>query len=80
MRHFTLLTLAVLSIQFGVLAQEKETTKKKIDLSNRPNDHLVIQLGHTTWSGVPDTIAMGNFSKSFNLYFMFDYPLKAIQI
>ncbi len=76
MRHFTLLTLAVLSIQFGALSQEKGTTKKKIDLSNRPNDHLVIQLGHTTWSGVPDTIAMGNFSKSFNLYFMFDYPFK----
>ena len=77
MRHFILLPLAVLSIQFGALAQEKETTKKKIDLSNRPNDHLVIQLGHTSWNGVPDTISMAGFSKSFNLYVMFDYPFKS---
>jgi len=45
------------------MAQENgaNTGKKKIDLSNRPNDHLVIQFGHTTWTGVPDTIALGKF-------------------
>ena len=76
MKRFLLLTLAALSIQIGLQAQENGSSKKKVDLSNRPGDHLVIQFGHTTWTGVPDTIAMGKFSKSFNLYFMFDYPFK----
>jgi hypothetical protein len=73
---FLLLSLTVLN---GLVAQENgtNTSKKKIDLSNRPNDHLVIQFGYSTWSGVPDTIAMGKFSKSFNIYFMFDFPFKS---
>jgi hypothetical protein len=76
MRNLLLLFVAVFTLHTGLQAQETSNTKKKIDLSNRPNDHLVIQFGHTTWSGVPDTITMGGFSKSFNLYFMFDYPFK----
>ena len=76
MRHFLLLAFSFLFVQFGIQAQEKSTSKKKVDLSNRPSDHLVIQLGYTTWTGVPDTIAMGKFSKIFNVYFMFDYPFK----
>lgn len=65
----------------GLAAQQNGTNadKKKIDLSNRANDHLVIQFGHTTWTGVPDTIAMGKFSKTFNMYFMFDFPFKSNQ-
>ncbi|HLG39087.1 MAG TPA: outer membrane beta-barrel protein [Chitinophagaceae bacterium] len=58
--------------------QNPETPKKKeaIDLSGRANDHLLIQLGYTGWSGQPDTINNGGFSKSFNIYFMFDFPFK----
>ena len=50
--------------------------KQTIDLSNRANDHLLIQLGYTGWAGKPDTINTGSFSKSFNVYFMFDFPFK----
>jgi hypothetical protein len=59
----------------SLLAQE--TRKKDIpDMSNRPNDHLLVQFGNTNWAGIPDTINKSGFSKSFNVYFMFDFPFK----
>lgn len=63
----------------GVFAQDskaKTKTKEKIDMSNRPNDHLLLQLGAAGWNGIPDTINKSGFSKSFNLYLMVDYPFK----
>jgi len=53
-------------------------TKKKvpIDLSGRANDHFMVQLGYTGWAGKPDSINTSGFSKSFNVYFMFDFPFK----
>lgn len=79
MKKVCFFLLISLTLVNNLVAQENggNSGKKKIDLSNRPNDHLVIQFGHTTWMGVPDTIAMGKFSKSFNVYFMFDFPFKS---
>ena len=50
--------------------------KEKIDLSNRANDHFLLQLGYTKWAGIPDTINTAGLSKSINVYFMFDFPFK----
>ncbi|HEX7846916.1 MAG TPA: outer membrane beta-barrel protein [Chitinophagaceae bacterium] len=50
--------------------------KTKIDLSNRSNDHFLLQLGYAGWAGRPDTINPKGFSKSINVYFMFDFPFK----
>ena len=50
--------------------------KEKIDLSNRANDHFLVQLGYTKWAGIPDTINTAGLSKSINVYFMFDFPFK----
>ncbi len=79
MKKIYFLLFLSFSLLTGLVAQENgaNTGKKKIDSSTRPNVHLVIQFGHTTWTGVPDTIAMGKFSKSFNVYFMFDFPFKS---
>ncbi len=66
-------------IATSLLAQDNPTPKKKKDIpdmSNRPNDHFLVQLGYTSWAGKPDTIVTGGFSKSINAYFMFDYPFK----
>lgn len=66
----------------GVLfAQQEEPTKKKkdwskINLTNRPKDHLMIQLGYLQWMQTPDSIATTGLSRSFNLYFSFDFPFK----
>ena len=63
----------------ALMAQDNPDTKPKkpiADLSNRANDHFLIQLGYTRWAGIPDTINTNGISKSFNVYFMFDYPFK----
>jgi len=45
-------------------------------MSNRANDHFLLQLGYTKWAGIPDTITTSGLSKSINAYFMFDFPFK----
>ena len=59
-------------------SQDKPEKKKKkpVDMSNRANDHFLVQFGVANWSGIPDTINKKGFSKSFNVYFMFDFPFK----
>ena len=70
-----ILSLAVCALFAGsLLAQDKP--KQKIDMSNRPNDHFLLQFGYTKWAGIPDTINTAGFSKSINAYFMFDFPFK----
>ena len=49
----------------------------KVLLGNRPNDHLMIQFAYDNWVGTPDTIRTTGFSRSFNMYFMFDFPFKS---
>src|SRR5262245_35812892 len=66
---------------FTTLVFSQDTTvtpkkKSKIDLSNRANDHFLLQLGYTKWAGIPDTINTKGLSKSINVYFMFDFPFK----
>ncbi len=48
----------------------------KIDLSNRPADHFMIQYGADSWTGRPDSVRTGGFSRHFNIYFMIDKPFK----
>jgi len=62
----TLLTIAV-------MAQDK----KKVEIANRTNDHLMVQLGVANWSNLPDSIDKKGLSKSFNVYLMFDFPFKS---
>lgn len=71
----------VVSILFATSVFSQDTLniqpkKQPVDLSNRANDHFLIQLGYTSWTGKPDSINMGGLSKSFNMYFMFDFPFK----
>lgn len=71
--------LHMLAAQDSTIAVPSVPVKKKkevIDLSGRANDHFLIQLGYTGWAGRPDTVNPSGFSKSFNVYFMFDFPFK----
>ncbi|MBK5272472.1 MAG: outer membrane beta-barrel protein, partial [Bacteroidia bacterium] len=66
---------------FGILLFAQDTLKvapkkQPLDLSNRANDHFMIQFGYTSWTGKPDSISLNGLSKSFNFYFMFDFPFK----
>lgn len=63
-----------------VSAQMADTIHKKdfsrIDLSNRANDHFMLQYGVDTWGVTPDSINTSGFSRHFNFYVMFDKPFK----
>ncbi len=75
MKKIAVLSFCIILIS-SLNAQETPTPKKKIDLAGRSNDHFIIQLGYAGWSGAPDSINTKGFSKSFNVYFMFDFPFK----
>src|SRR6266487_4942650 len=61
-----------------LFAQEpKPDSKKKPTLTGRANDHFLLQLGITHWAGIPDSIHTKGLSRSFNMYFMFDFPFKS---
>jgi hypothetical protein len=57
--------------------QPKPESKKKPSLVNRANDHLLLQFGYTGWGGIPDSINTKGFPRSFNAYFLFDFPFKS---
>jgi Outer membrane protein beta-barrel domain len=77
MKKIALFAFSLLLVS-SLFAQEEKPEKKKepVNLSGRANDHLLIQLGYTSWAGKPDTINTGGLSKSINIYFMFDFPFK----
>ncbi len=60
-----------------VVSEAPKKVKKKYNLSNRANDHFLLQMGYTNWLGTPDSINAGGFSRSYNAYFMLDFPFKS---
>lgn len=61
--------------------EEENKQKRKLDinqlkLANRSKDHLLIQVGFDGWAQAPDSINTGGLPRSFNMYFMFDFPFK----
>ncbi len=48
----------------------------KIDLSHRSADHFLLQIGMYNWAQTPDSIATKGVGRTFNAYFMFDFPFK----
>ena len=69
---------AVSILCFGMLlnAQNATTTgSKKLDLTGRPADHFVLEFQNISLFGKPDSVKTSGFSRSFNIYFMYDKPL-----
>jgi len=77
----TKIFLVVLStlIVASIFAQDepKSEPKKKPSLASRANDHLLLQFGYTSWAKIPDSINTNGFPRSFNAYFLFDFPFKS---
>lgn len=75
----TLLLLLGISGTMLAMAQKETKTKQdwsKIDIISRSADHFMIQFGGDSWSGRPDSVRTGGFSRHFNFYFMVDKPFK----
>lgn len=63
----------------ALLAQSDSIVKHTLLTSRglpKSNDHFMIQLGYTQWSGKPDTINTSGVPRSVNIYFMLDYPFR----
>jgi hypothetical protein len=75
----TLLLISFILTGVVLFAQEepKPDAKKIPNLTGRANDHFLLQLGMTNWAGIPDSINTKGLSRSFNVYFMFDFPFKS---
>src|SRR5258708_36149114 len=75
----TLLLISFILSGIILFAQNdpKPDSKKTPNLTGRPNDHFLLQLGFTNWAGKPDSIHTKGLSRSFNMYFMFDFPFKS---
>ncbi|WP_158559109.1 outer membrane beta-barrel protein [Deminuibacter soli] len=56
---------------------KRDLKKSAIDLSNRANDHFMVQLGYENWSGANIVYGPKGFSRYFNVYFMLDKPSKS---
>ena len=81
MKSFLIVLFVLISSYsgFAQLENKPEPTKKdwtKVDLSKRSSDHLMLQFGYTNWAKKPDSIRTDGFSRSFNIYFLFDFPFK----
>ena len=48
----------------------------KLDLSKRPADHFMFELGYDNWANKPDSANIQGFNHSLNFYFMLDFPFK----
>lgn len=74
---FTIITCSLFVTCIFAQNEPGNETKKKPNLAGRANDHLLIQLGISNWAGRPDSIKTKGLSRSFNAYFMFDFPFKS---
>ena len=75
MRRIVLSFFIVLS-SITLFAQNDSAARKPSVTLPRANDHFLMQLGYTTWQGKPDSIQTGGLPRTFNMYFLFDYPFK----
>lgn len=85
-----LLTAAITISIFAANAQVNDSTaiskrqvnktKKdwsKLNLSNRSDDHFMLQFGADTWTGTNDSVSPKGFSRFFNAYVMLDKPFRS---
>ncbi len=78
------LTFLFLVLANVIFAQDDTTRKenparpigvKPVNMP-RSSDHFLLQLGYTIWQGKPDSINTSGIPRTFNAYFLFDFPFK----
>src|SRR5450759_4992218 len=79
MQKIVLLSITILLLGSVQAQQDNGKVSRKIDISSRPGDHLMIQLSSDHLTGMPDSISshQSGFSRGFNAYLMLDKPFKS---
>ena len=87
-----ILGMLMLMISLSAVAQDKKAKVKvqepkapkvkpdysKLDLSKRASDHFMLQFGIAGWGNKDaNNITTKSFNRSFNGYFLFDFPFKS---
>lgn len=74
----SLLWMSSTTLNAQSLTDGKKVKKdwSKVNIGDRANDHLMIQLGAEGWDGTPDSINTRGLGKHLNIYFMVDMPWK----
>ena len=74
----TVLVLGFATMVSGQTNSENPVSKNVSNsyLNKRASDHFMIQLGYSSLAGKPDSIVTKGFSRSFNMYLMFDFQSK----
>lgn len=87
MKNIFVLTFALLVVSLASAQDSATITRVYLDTlpeveTQRPEpvvrskDHLLIQVGTNGWANMPDSISTKGLSRSFNVYFMFDFPFR----
>jgi len=78
MRKFFLFVFIVFAGVAATAQSDSTVSRKVLKPGNLPrsNDHFMFQVGYTMWNGQPDSINTGGIPRTFNGYFLFDFPFK----
>ncbi len=55
---------------------KKDWSKVKLD-PKKPADHFMFEVGYDNWANTPDSIHIQGLNRSFNFYFMYNFPFKS---
>jgi Outer membrane protein beta-barrel domain len=55
---------------------KKDWSKVKLD-PRKAADHFMVEVGYDNWANTPDSIHIQGFNRSFNFYFMYNFPFKS---
>jgi hypothetical protein len=70
------LVIATLLSSLNTIAQTTIDKQHGVNLVNRDNDHLVIQIGSLQWLNRPDSIGSKGFSRTINVHLFKDFIFK----
>jgi hypothetical protein len=78
MRRTVITVFALCLVSFAFAQRDTTVQRKKISMGSegRSNDHFLLQLGYTSWTGKPDSIHTNGIPRTFNMYLMLDFPFK----
>lgn len=79
MRRFVITSLAlILHVTLFAQTDTTVTTVRNATAATLPRsgDHLLLQAGYTTWLGKTPVMRTGGIPRTFNAYFLFDFPFK----